>query len=73
MNNGSINRAAQPRSIGRSILALFAGFVATVVLSLGTDLGLHAAGLWPSLGRPMSGQLLLNATVYRTIYGIIGA
>jgi hypothetical protein len=73
MNNGSTNKAAQPRSIGRSILALFAGFVAGVVLSLGTDLGLHAVGLWPSLGQPMSGQLLLFATIYRTIYGIIGA
>jgi hypothetical protein len=56
MNNGSTNRATQPRSIGRSILALFAGFAAGVVLSLGTDLGLHAVGLWPSLGQPMSGQ-----------------
>jgi hypothetical protein len=76
MNNGSTsstNRASQPRGIGRSILALFAGFVAGVVLSLGTDLGLHAVGLWPSLGRPMSGHLLLFATVYRTIYGIVGA
>ena len=73
MNNGSTNQAAQPRRIGRSILALFAGFVANVVLSLGTDLGLHAVGLWPSLGQPMSGQLLLFATVYRTIYGVISA
>lgn len=73
MNNGSASTAGQPGSIGRSVLALFAGFVAGVVLSLGTDLGLHAAGLWPSLGQPMSGQLLLFATVYRTIYGIISA
>lgn len=73
MNNSSASKAAQPRSIGRSVLALFAGFVAGIVLSLGTDLGLHAVGLWPSLGQPMSGQLLLFATVYRTIYGIIAA
>ena len=72
MNNGSTNRG-QPRSIGQSILALFAGFVAGVVLSVGTDLGLHAVGLWPSLGQPMSGPLLLFATLYRTIYGIISA
>ena len=71
MDNGAIDRAAEPRSIGRSILALFAGFVAGVVLSLGTDLGMHAVGLWPSLGRPMSGQMLLVATVYRTIYGVV--
>ena len=73
MNNGTANRTAESRSIGRSLLALFAGFVAGIVLSLGTDLGLHAVGLWPSLGEPMSGRLLLFATVYRTIYGIIAA
>jgi hypothetical protein len=55
------------------MLALFTGFVAGIVLSLGTDLGLHAVGLWPSLGQAMPGQLLLFATVYRTIYGIIAA
>ena len=73
VNNGTTNKAAQPRSIGRSILALLAGFVAGVLLSIGTDFGLHAVGLWPSLGQSMSGQLLLFATVYRTIYGIIAA
>ena len=73
MNNGTRNKMVEPRSIGRSVLALFAGFVAGIVLSLGTDFGLHAVGLWPSLGQPMSGQLLLFATVYRTIYGVIAA
>jgi hypothetical protein len=73
MDNGRTNRAAQPRSIGRSVLALLAGFVVGVVLSVGTDLGLHAVGLWPSLRQPMSGPLLLFATVYRTVYGVIGA
>lgn len=73
MNNGSTENAAQPRRIGQSIVALFAGFVAGVVLSLGTDFSLHAVGLWPSLGQPMSGRLLLVATVYRTMYGIISA
>lgn len=73
MNNGGNNGPAPPRSIGRSILALFAGFVVSVVLSLGTDLGLHAIGLWPALGQPMSGHLLLFATIYRTVYGVIGS
>lgn len=73
MNNGLEATAAQPRSIGRSIVAVLAGFVAVAVLSLGTDLGLHAVGLWPSLGQSMSGPLLLVATGYRTIYGVIGA
>lgn len=73
MNNGSAEGATRPRRIGQSALALFAGFVVGVVLSLGTDFGLHAVGVWPALGQPMSGPLLLLATVYRTIYGILSA
>ena len=67
MSNGLDHTAAQPRSLGRSLLAILAGFVAVVVLSVGTDLGLHAVGLWPSLGQSMSGQLLVFATVYRAL------
>jgi hypothetical protein len=73
MNRNTNGKTAELRSIGRSVLALFAGFATGIVLSLGTDLGLHAVGLWPSLDQPMSGQLLVFATVYRTIYGIIAA
>jgi hypothetical protein len=36
----------RPRSLGRSIGALFVGFVAVVILSLGTDIMLHAAGIF---------------------------
>jgi hypothetical protein len=61
-----------PRRIGRSIVALLAGFVAVVVLSLGTDLALHAAGIFPALGQTMSHGLFALATVYRTLYGIVG-
>ena len=59
-----------PRRILRSIGALFAGFVVVVVLSLGTDLALHAAGVFPAWGQPMSDALFLLATVYRTLYAI---
>ena len=44
-----------------------------VVLSLGTDLGLHAAGIFPVLGQAMSDALLLLATAYRTVYGVAGS
>jgi hypothetical protein len=73
MNNAAVGKTDHPRRMSQSIIALFAGFVAGVVLSLGTDLGLHAVGLWPALDQPMSGPLLLFATIYRTIYGIISA
>ncbi len=62
-----------PRRIGRSIGALFAGFVVVVVLSLGTDLALHAAGIFPALGQRMSDALFVLATVYRTLYGVVGS
>jgi len=63
----------EPRRLGRSILALFTGFVFVVVFSLGTDMGLHAAGIFPALGQPMNGSLFLLATIYRTIYQILGS
>jgi len=45
-----------PRSIARSILAILAGFVFVVVLSIGTDLLLARAGVFPSLNQHMSNQ-----------------
>jgi len=61
------------RNIGRSILALLAGFVLVVILSILTDTVLRATGVYPPLGQPMSDGLLLVATIYRTIYGIAGS
>ena len=46
--------------------------LAVVILSLGTDLALHAAGIFPALGDRMSDNLLVLATVYRTIYAVLG-
>jgi hypothetical protein len=47
--------------------------VAVVVLSLGTDMVLHATGTFPPWGQPMSGALFLLATIYRTFYGVVGS
>ena len=44
-----------------------------VVLTLGTDVALHATGVFPALGQPMSDGLFLLATIYRTLYGVIGS
>lgn len=57
----------------KSIGAFFAGLLATVILSIGTDLVLHAAGIFPAIGQPMSNSLFVLATIYRTIYSIFGA
>jgi len=62
-----------PHRLGRSVLALLAGIVLGVVLSLGTDIGLHKAGVAPPLSEVWSNQLLLLATAYRTIYSVIGS
>ena len=63
----------QQRPILRSIGALVAGFVVVVILSLGTDIVLHATGVFPPWGQAMSAALFLLATVYRTVYGIAGS
>lgn len=55
---------------GRSIGAVFAGMIAGIVLSIGTDMGLRAAGLFPPFGQPMSDGLYLLATVYRGVYSV---
>ena len=62
-----------PRRIGRSVWALLAGVLAGVILSIGTDMALRAAGILPPLGQPMSDALFLLATVYRTVYGVSGS
>ena len=59
--------------MGRSILAVVAGAVTGIVLSLGTDMLLRAAGIFSPIGQPMSNSLFLLATVYRTIYGVLGS
>jgi hypothetical protein len=51
---------------------VFAGFFATFILSIGTDLLLHAAGVFPPWGQPMSNALFALATVYRTVYTVAG-
>jgi len=68
-----MNDTPPVRRLGRSFLAVLAGIVLGIVLSLGTDLLLHAVGLWPALGQPMSGPMLLLATLYRTLYGVLSS
>jgi hypothetical protein len=61
-----------PRRIGRGIVAVLAGFLMLAVLSMATDLGLAALGIAPSLSEPWPDSLLLLATAYRIVYGILG-
>ena len=61
-----------PRLVVRSIGAVLAGFLAVVFLSIGTDAALHATGVFPPWGQPMSDTLFVLATAYRTVYGVAG-
>jgi hypothetical protein len=63
---------APRRSLPRSIGAVLAGFLATAILSIATDLAMRATGIFPAEGQPMSNALFMLATVYRTIYTIAG-
>jgi hypothetical protein len=64
-----------PRRIGRSIGALLAGMLVGIILTIGTDIVLHAIGVFPPWGQSMVGfdGALLLATVYRTVYGVVGS
>ncbi len=61
------------KNVGRSVWSIVAGFLAVVVLSIGTDAILHATGIFPALGKQMSNGLFILATVYRTVFGLAGS
>ena len=67
--------ALPPRRIGRSILAVLVGMVVTIAVTLATDEMLHRIGVFPPWGASMVGfdGALLLATVYRTVYGVLGS
>jgi hypothetical protein len=62
------------RNLRRSTGAVLLGFVAVIVLSLGTDQLLHVLAVYPPWGQPMYDTgLLLLALAYRTVYAIAGS
>jgi hypothetical protein len=63
-----------PRRLGRSAIALIAGFIAGAALSLGTDQILHTLAVFPPPGQPMpETNLLLLALSYRLVYDGLGS
>ena len=54
----------------RSVGAVFAGLLLNVVLATAIDAVLHATGVYPPLGQPMSDALFLVATGYRLAIGV---
>ena len=57
----------------RSVVAVIVGAFVGIVLSVGTDLLLRAGGILPAPDQAPSNPVLLLATVYRTVYGILGS
>ena len=60
-------------SILWSIVAVVAGFLVTVILSLGTDSVLHATGVYPPWLQPMSDSLFILASAYRVVFTVLGS
>lgn len=61
------------RNLGRSVLSIVVGFIVVVIITTVTDVILHAVHFYPPLGEYTSGSVLVWATVYRTIYGVVGS
>jgi hypothetical protein len=68
-----MNETSRSRDIPKSLGAIFAGFLVVVVLSLSTDVVLHATGVFPPWSQRMSDALFLLATAYRMLYAIAGS
>jgi len=73
MSSRVMESAVGSRRMGRSILALFAGFLVNVVLSLATDFGLQVAGILPAIAHGMNDSQSALAAAYRTVYAVLGS
>ncbi len=60
------------RRILRSAGAVLAGLLFIIIITTATDALLHATGIFPPWGQPMSDSLFLLAFAYRVVYGIAG-
>lgn len=62
-----------PPRLLRSTVAVLSGFLAVVILSIGTDQVLHVLEVYPPWGQPMhDAGLNLLALAYRTAYTVFG-
>jgi len=67
-----MSETQSPRRMLRSIGAVLAGVLAVIILSLGTDIILHASGIYPPWFQPMADGLWVLALAYRIVYGVAG-
>ena len=62
-----------PRQLGKSVVALIAGFVVGIAITLATDGMLRLAGIFPPLGQAVGSGPLVLATVYRAVYQVLSS
>jgi multisubunit Na+/H+ antiporter MnhB subunit len=62
----------RPRSTLRSIGAVFAGLLFIFIVSTVIDVVMHATGVFPPWGKPMSDALFGLATAYRIVVSVTG-
>ena len=62
----------RPRRTLGQIGAVLAGLLAIFAITTVTDIVLHATGIFPPWGQPMSSALFLVALAYRIVYGVLG-
>ena len=62
----------QPRRTLRHVGAVLAGLLAIFAITTVTDIVLHATGIFPPWGQPMSSALFLVALAYRIVYSVLG-
>jgi hypothetical protein len=67
-----MNETQRPGRTLRRFGAVSAGLLAIFALSTATDMALHASGVFPPYGQPMSDALYVLALAYRFAYGIVG-
>jgi hypothetical protein len=60
------------RSILRSVGAVVAGLLFVIIVTTATDAIMHATGIFPPWGQPMSDSLFVLAFAYRIVYGVAG-
>jgi hypothetical protein len=57
----------------QSIWAVVAGVLVIIVVTTAVDIALHAAGVFPPMGQPLTDALALLATSYRIVISVGGA
>ena len=67
-----LTETRRPRRTLRQIGAVLAGLLAIFAITTVTDIVLHATGIFPPWGQPMSSALFLVALAYRIVYGVLG-